>query len=108
MESELAELRWHAENGTQGLDGGPRRASAPPQLAAVDAVPSDQHAMSEDAQVERMGEMKRGGREVEGTSSMQRAEGYRMDSCVQSRPLMYRYRYRYQNFEGGCDADPGA
>ena len=50
----MSELRWHAENGTQGADGGPRRASAPPQLAAFDAVPSDRHAMSEGAQVEAL------------------------------------------------------
>ena len=53
MESELSELQWHVENGTQGVDGGPRRASAPPQLAAFDAVAYNRHAMSEGAQVER-------------------------------------------------------
>lgn len=53
MEAELSELRWHAENGTQGVEGGPCRASAPSQLAAFDAMAYDRHSMSEGAQVER-------------------------------------------------------
>ena len=116
MEAELSELRWHAENGTQGVDGGPRRASTPPHLAAFDAVAYNRHAMSEGAQVERRREKKREGerrrekkrgvREIEGTYGMQRAVGYETYPCVGSRPLVYRYWY--QNFEGGCDADLGA
>lgn len=73
MESELSELRWHAGIGTQAqaTDGGPRRASTPPQLPAFDAVAFDRHAMSEGAQVERKRKNKKGVREMEGTESMQ-------------------------------------